>query len=49
MAAAACEPGVSVARLAPENGIHANMLYTWRRRYLAEQHASSTSLLPSCC
>ncbi|CAN7631325.1 MULTISPECIES: transposase [unclassified Caballeronia] len=28
LAAAACEPGVSVARLARENGINANMLYT---------------------
>jgi transposase len=46
LAAAACEPGVSVARLARENGINANMLYTWRRRYLAEQQAPSTSLLP---
>src|SRR6185437_1299387 len=46
LAAAACEPGVSVARLARENGINANMLYTWRRRYLAEQHAPSTGLLP---
>ena len=46
LAAAACKPGVSVARLARENGINANMLYTWRRRYLAEQQAPSTSLLP---
>lgn len=46
LAAAACEPDVSVARLARENGINANMLYTWRRRYLAEQQASSTRLLP---
>lgn len=46
LAAAACEPGVSVARLARENGINANMLYTWRRRYLAEQQAPSTGLLP---
>ncbi len=39
LAAAACEPGVSVAKLARENGINANMLFTWRRRYLAEQQA----------
>nr|WP_322787813.1 transposase [Paraburkholderia bannensis] len=37
LAAAACEPGVSVAKLARENGINANMLFTWRRRYLADQ------------
>jgi transposase len=28
LAAAACEPGVSVAKLARENGINANMLFT---------------------
>lgn len=32
LAAAACEPGVSVAKLARENFINANMLFTWRRR-----------------
>src|SRR5471030_2870115 len=41
LAAAACEPGVSVAKLARENGINANMLFTWRRKYLAEQQAQS--------
>ncbi|WP_226383254.1 transposase [Burkholderia mayonis] len=29
LAAAACEPGVSVAKLARLNGINANMLFTW--------------------
>ncbi|MEX3788830.1 transposase [Paraburkholderia sp. BR14374] len=37
LAAAACELGASVAKLARENGINANMLFTWRRQYLAEQ------------
>jgi transposase len=46
LAAAACEPGVSVSKLARENGINANMLFTWRRRYLAEQQAQSTGLMP---
>ncbi|MBC8641958.1 transposase [Caballeronia sp. EK] len=46
VAAAACEPGVSVARIARENGINANMLYTWRRRYLTERHAKPVGLLP---
>ena len=46
LAAAACEPGVSVARLARENGINANMLYTWRRRYLTERQAQPAGLLP---
>ena len=35
LAIAACEPGVSVARLALEHGINANMLHKWRRAHLA--------------
>jgi transposase len=46
LAAAACEPGVSVAKLARENGINANMLFTWRRRYLAERCRASAGLVP---
>lgn len=46
LAAAACEPGVSVAKLARENGINANMLFTWRSRYRAQLQAESTSLIP---
>ncbi|WP_258194770.1 transposase [Paraburkholderia sp. BL18I3N2] len=46
MGAAACEPGVWVSKLARENGINANMLLTWRRRYLAEQQAQSAGLIP---
>lgn len=46
LAAAACEPGVSVAKLARENGINANMLFTWRRRYLADPQARSAGLIP---
>ncbi|WP_244314919.1 IS66-like element accessory protein TnpA [Paraburkholderia unamae] len=46
LAAAACEPGVSVAKLARENGINANMLFTWRRRYLADQQTRSAGLMP---
>ncbi|REG45603.1 transposase [Paraburkholderia sp. BL6669N2] len=45
LAAAACEPGVSVAKLARENGINANMLFTWRRKYLADQQARSDGLI----
>lgn len=36
LAARACEPGISVARLALEHGINANMLFKWRRHYRAE-------------
>ena len=35
LAIAACVPGVSVARLALDNGINANMLHKWRRTHLA--------------
>ena len=35
LAIAACAPGVSVARLALEHGINANMLHKWRRAHLA--------------
>ena len=37
LAIAACAPGVSVARLALDNGINANMLHKWRRAYLASE------------
>ncbi|WP_237181875.1 transposase [Paraburkholderia tropica] len=40
------QAGVSVAKLAKENGINANMLFTWRRRYLADQQARSAGLIP---
>ncbi|MBC8742988.1 transposase [Paraburkholderia sp. UCT31] len=46
LAAAACEPGASVAKLARDNGINANMLFTWRRRYRAQLQAETTSLIP---
>lgn len=46
LAAAACEPGVSVAKLARETGINANMLFTWRRRYREQLQAGTTSLIP---
>ena len=35
LAVAACAPGISVARLALEHGINANMLHKWRREHLA--------------
>src|SRR6478752_5622287 len=46
LAAAACEPGVSVSKLAREHGINANMLFKWRRRYRAEQAGGTTELVP---
>jgi transposase len=35
LAMKACEAGVSVARLALENRINANLLFKWRRQYRA--------------
>jgi transposase len=35
LAAASCGEGVSVARLALEHGINANLLHKWRRQYCA--------------
>ncbi|MCL4763114.1 MAG: transposase [Burkholderiales bacterium] len=33
LAAAACDPGVSVAKLALEHGVNTNLLFRWRRQY----------------
>jgi transposase len=46
LAAAACEPGVSISKLARDNGINANMLFTWRRRYREQLQVETTSLIP---
>jgi transposase len=35
LAIAACAPDISVARLAQEHGINANLLFKWRSRYRA--------------
>lgn len=35
IAAAACAPGISVAKLALEYGVNANLLFKWRREYRA--------------
>ncbi len=35
MAAAACQPEISVAKLALEHGVNANLLFKWRREYRA--------------
>ncbi len=50
----ACEPDVSVAKLALKHSINANMLFKWRRQYRAGQFgvaekcsvAESVTLLP---
>jgi transposase len=50
LATAACEPGVSVSKLAQQHGINANMLFKWRRDLhaglLTESKSQSALLLP---
>ncbi|MEX3606529.1 MAG: transposase [Burkholderia sp.] len=46
IAIAACEPSVSVAKLASEHGLNANLAFTWRCRYRAAQRTSEATLLP---
>ncbi|AOK37800.1 MULTISPECIES: IS66-like element accessory protein TnpA [Burkholderia] len=41
----ACEPGVSVARLAMEHGLNANLVFKWRRSLRAGEY-DSAGLLP---
>lgn len=35
VAIAACEPGISVAKLAQSHGLNPNMVFKWRRQYRA--------------
>ena len=44
LAKASCEPGVSIARLALEHGLNANMVHKWRRQYLAAAGATVPSV-----
>jgi transposase len=50
LAQAACEPGVSIAGLALEHGLNANMVHKWRRQYLAamasQAQPTSAQFLP---
>ena len=50
LAAAACEAGVSVSKLAMANGVNANMVFKWRREYRAglfeAMPEAGTALLP---
>ena len=41
-----CEPGASVAAIAREHGINANMLFMWRKQYALGTAADSVVLLP---
>jgi transposase len=40
LAAAACGPGISVAKLAFEHGVNANLLFKWRREYRAGKYGA---------
>ena len=50
LATAACEPGVSVSKLAQQHGINANMLFKWRRDLhaglLTDSKSQPAQLLP---
>lgn len=41
------QPGVSVARLARENGINANQVFSWRKQYAATQFPSTQNGAPA--
>lgn len=47
LAAQACEPDVSVAKLALSHGINANMLFKWRRHYRAGRFEGVASGKPA--
>ena len=47
LAIAACAPGVSVAGLALDHGINANMLHKWRRAHLAVAFGGVDELRPT--
>jgi transposase len=40
------EPGASVAAIAREHGINANMLFTWRKQYAIDAVVDSAIFLP---
>lgn len=46
LATLCCEPGASVAAIAREHGINANMLFMWRKQYALGIAAGSAVLLP---
>lgn len=43
LAGLACEPGISVAKLALEHGVNANLLFKWRRHYRAGRFGTPLS------
>jgi transposase len=41
------QPGVSVARLARENGVNTNQVFGWRKRYAPNQHPVAQATAPA--
>jgi transposase len=39
-------PGVSVARVALDNGVNTNLLFKWRRHHIRAQRVETPALLP---
>jgi transposase len=46
LASLCCEPGVSVAAIAREHDINANMLFMWRKQYVINKPTDAVTLLP---
>ncbi|QZY97679.1 IS66-like element accessory protein TnpA [Pantoea dispersa] len=48
LVAASCEPGISISKLALDNGINANLLFKWRQHWRAGKISlPAASALPS--
>ena len=47
VAVAACEPGISVAKLAQSHGLNPNMVFKWRRQYRADLLGKKSKVDPS--
>ncbi|WP_434082717.1 transposase [Escherichia coli] len=43
LVAASCEPGISISKLALENGINANLLFKWRQQWREGSFSPSES------
>ncbi|MGB3252211.1 transposase [Buttiauxella gaviniae] len=47
LVAASCEPGVSISKVALENGINANLLFKWRQHWRQGKLQLPTALISS--
>jgi len=47
LAAAACETGVSVSKMAMANGVNANMVFKWRREFRAGLFDDAPQTMPT--